>query len=83
MTITVELTTQQILQAIRQLPLEERLSLLQTLIRDDKDELDRRFDNALAAVHSANQGLDEDTVMVELTRVVHDVRAERYATSGS
>lgn len=82
MTITVELTIQQILQAIRQLSLEDRLVLLQTLIREDKDEVNRRFDIALAAVHEANRGLDEDEVMTQLNQIVHEVRANRYAAYG-
>jgi|GEM_PF-4594120 hypothetical protein len=79
MIVTIELTSDQLLKAIRQLPFEERLALLQTLLREDKAEISRRFDRALADVHEANRGLDEDAVIAEVNEIVHQVRAERYA----
>jgi len=77
MTITVELTVEQLLSAIHQLPFEERIKLLQTLIQEDKEEINRRFDNALANVHAANSGLNEEDVMAEVNAIVHQVRTER------
>lgn len=81
MTITVELTVEQLLRAIRQLPFEERLSLLQTLLQEDKAEITRRFDRALAEVQRANPARNEDEVMAEVNAIVHQVRAERYAAN--
>lgn len=79
MTLTVELSVEQLLGAIRQLSFEERLLLLKTLIQEDKNEINRRFDAALVDVHTANNGLNEDDVMAEINEIVHQVRAERYA----
>jgi hypothetical protein len=78
-TITLELTFDQLLKAIRRLPREDRIKLAQTVLQDDIEEINRRFDEALRAIEEANPGVTEDEVMADAVAAVHEYRAERAA----
>lgn len=76
-TINFEVTLDQLMHAIRRLSPDERHELVQTLLKDERDEITRRFDDALSTSRSANPETDEDALMEEINQVVHQVRAER------
>lgn len=78
-TIKQQLTLEQLIAAIRQLPLEQKMKLRKIFEEETFAELERRFDEALAEIRAANPGLDEDEVMEEVNQEVHEIRAERLA----
>ncbi len=78
-TIKQQFTLEQLIAAIRQLPLEQKMKLRQIFEEETFAEVERRFDEALRASRAANPGIDEDALMEEINEVVHEVRAERLA----
>jgi len=80
-TVTLHLTVDQLLEAIRQLPFEEKLRLRALLSDDVRERMNQRLDEALQAIREANPGVTEDEVMADVNRVVHEIRAEKFAES--
>ncbi|MBI5650732.1 MAG: hypothetical protein HZC40_09860 [Chloroflexi bacterium] len=80
-TVTLHLTVDQLLEAIRQLPFEEKLRLRALLSDDVRERMNQRLDEALQAIREANPGVTEDEVMADVNRVVHEIRAEKFAPS--
>ncbi len=78
-TIKQQFTLEQLIAAIRQLSLEDKMKLRKVFDEETLAELGRRFDEALAEIRAANPGLNEDEVMEEVNQVVHEIRAERLA----
>ncbi len=76
-TIKFEVTLDQLINAIRRLSPEERRELVQTILKDERDDITRQFDEALAVSRTANPETNEDAIMEEINQVVHEVRAER------
>jgi len=73
-------TFDQIARAIRQLPRQQKLELWQML---DSEligrDIEREFDQSLAAIWSANRGITEDEVMADALLAVREYRAEEAA----
>ncbi|MBI4790619.1 MAG: hypothetical protein HY782_26620 [Chloroflexi bacterium] len=84
--VSIELTFEQLLAAIRKLPHEQKTKLWQTL-HDELNHADARrqareqFAQAVEAIRAANEGVTEDEVMADATAAVKEVRAERRARS--
>ncbi len=78
-TIKQQFTLEQLIAAIRQLSLEDKMKLRKVFDEETLAELGRRFDEALAEIRATNPGLNEDEVMEEVNQVVHEIRAERLA----
>ena len=69
-------TFDQITRAIRQLPRQQKLELWQML---DSEligrDIEREFDQSLAAIWSANRGVTEDAIMADALLAVREYRA--------
>jgi hypothetical protein len=69
-------TFDQITRAIRQLPRQQKLELWQML---DSEligrDIEREFDQSLAAIWSANRGVTEDEIMADALLAVREYRA--------
>ena len=68
-------TFDQVARAIRQLPRQQKLELWQML---DSEligrDIEREFDQSLAAIWSANQGVTEDEVMADALLAIREYR---------
>ena len=73
------LTVEQLIEAVRQLPFEDRIRIRKVIDENSREEIERCFDEALRASRAANPEIDEDVLMEEINQVVHEVRAERLA----
>jgi hypothetical protein len=84
-TVNVQLTFQQLLAAIRQLPYKQKLALWRLLDAEMKgdDEILREFDQALETIRAANRGVTEDEVMADVERALREVRAAPPTALGS
>lgn len=73
-------TFDQIARAIRQLPRQQKLELWQML---DSEligrDIEREFDQSLAAIWSANRGVTEDEIMADALLAVREYRATETA----
>jgi hypothetical protein len=78
-TINIELTFDQLREAVRKLPKEERNKLLRELEDLDLNEIRRRAGEALEEIWRANEGFTEDEVMADVDAALTEVRAERAA----
>lgn len=76
-TVHVELTFNQLVAAIRQLPHDQKVALWRLLDAELKsdDEILREFDAALKAIRAANRGVTEDEVMADIEQALREVRA--------
>ena len=80
--VSIELTFDQLLAAIRKLPHEQKAKLWQTLDNElNRSEIRRRAMEAVEAIRAANEGVTEDEVMADATAAVKEVRAERRVRS--
>ncbi|MBI3913693.1 MAG: hypothetical protein HY327_05845 [Chloroflexi bacterium] len=77
--VSLRLSVEQLIEAIRQLPFEERIKIRKVIDENSREEIERRFDEALRASRAANLEIDEDVLMEEINQAVHEVRAERLA----
>ncbi len=77
--VSLRLSVEQLIEAIRQLPFEERIKIRKVIDENSREEIERRFDETLRVSRAANPELDEDVLMEEINQVVHEVRAERLA----
>jgi hypothetical protein len=78
--ITLELTWEQLLSAIRRLPPERKLELWRILASEiDRAGIHRRFTEAVTAIRAANAGISEDEVSADVAQAVAEVRATRHA----
>lgn len=79
-TLNVDLTFEQLLKAIRELPLEQQDKLWAELESElDHDEIRRRARDAVEAIWTANEGFTEDEVMADIETALREVRAERVS----
>lgn len=77
--VMVELSFEQITQAVQQLPPEEKRALwrmLDPLI--DRATIQRQFSEALATIHAAHAPLSETEAQADVTAALQEVRAERH-----
>jgi hypothetical protein len=82
-TVTIKLTLDQVLAAVEQLSLEQKIMLRDRLNAElNREQVERQFDEALRAIRAANVGFGEDEVLADVNQAVHEVRAERREASG-
>jgi len=82
--VTVELSWEQLLAAIRGLSPQEKLALWRALDHQiDRGALRKRFDEAVAAIRTAHPGVKEDEVLADVAEAVREVRAAHRSSSGS
>ncbi len=77
-TVTLELTLDQLIQAIDRLSAVDRLKVASAILKDYRAEINKRFDESLTTVHGAYPDLNEDEVMEEINQSVHKIRSEHY-----
>ncbi len=72
-TVPVELTLDQIIAAVKQLPLKEKVRLKKQLEAD----LDQRLGKLLTELWDENREYSEEEVAADVARAIEEVRAER------
>ncbi len=77
--ITVELTLDQVLTAVRRLPLADKVYLKKSLEAD----LDQRLDNLLTGLWADNKEYSEEEVAADVAQAIAQFRATRKAEGGS
>lgn len=71
------LTFDQLAQEIRQLPRKQKLALWQMLDAElIGRNIEREFDQSLAAIWAANRGVNEDDVMADALLAIREYRSE-------
>lgn len=80
--VTVELSFEQLLSAIRRLPFEQKRRLWQTLTAELTPQITREFDAALQASWAAHREFGEDEVMADALQAVAEARAARRTAGG-
>jgi len=79
-TVTVRLSFEQLLAAVRQLPRKQKVALWQLLDAElNREEIFREFAEALEDIRAANEGVTEDEVMADVEVAIREVRAARRA----
>jgi len=74
-TVHVDLSLDQLKQALRQLPAQEKIAVWRMLDSDlDRDAIARRFTSALISVRKTYSHLSEDEVMADSVKATHAVR---------
>lgn len=74
-TVRVDLSFDQIKQALRRLPATEKAALWRFLDEDlDRAAIARRFASTVNAIRKANANLGEDEVMADAVRTTREVR---------
>ena len=80
-TVRVDLSFDQIKQALRQLPPHEKLDLWRQLDSElDRQAIGRRFDAALKAIRQAYSNNSEEDVMADALKATHEVRTKSQHT---
>lgn len=74
-TVRIDLSLEQLKEALRRLPPKEKLDLWRQLDADiDRQAIARRFDAALKAIRKAYSHLDEEEVMKDALKATHEAR---------
>ena len=71
-TVTVDLTVEQIVAAVRRLPLQEKATLKKAL----EAELDDRLGQLLAELWAENRSYSEEEVMADVAKAIAEARAK-------
>ena len=84
-TIRVDLSYDQLKQALRKLPAQEKLDLWRQLDAElDRPAIARRFDAALKAIRQTYSQVSEEEVMADALKATHEARAKyRHAENRS
>lgn len=83
-TVTIELTLEQLLSAIRRLPWEQKKIIWKALSDElSHAEVHQQFNAALHTSWAAHKGISEDEVMADALQAVAEVRAARSAARNS
>ncbi len=77
-TLTLELTLDQLIQAIDRLSAADRLRVAGAILKDYRSDINKRFGESLTSVHAAYPNLNEDKVMEEINQLVHEIRSEHH-----
>ena len=76
-TVRVDLSYDQLKQALRKLPAQEKLDLWRQLDADiDRPAIARRFDAALKAIRQTYSQISEEEVMTDALKATHETRAK-------
>jgi hypothetical protein len=82
--VSVDLSLDQIKQALRRLPAQEKVALWRLLDKDlDRSAIARRFAASVQAIRKAYAHVDEDEVMKDAVKATRQVRKARHAKSRS
>ena len=74
-TVRIDLSLEQLKEALRRLPPKEKLDLWRQLDADiDRQAIARRFDAALKATRKAYSQVDEEEVMKDALKATHEAR---------
>lgn len=83
-TVSVDLSLDQIKQALRRLPSQEKIALWRLLDKDlDRSAIARQFTSSVNAIRKAYSRISEDEVMKDAVKATRQVRKARHAKSRS
>ncbi len=78
--VSIQLSLEQLADALRPLPMGDKLMLWRLLDADiDRAVIGQRFVEAVQAIRAAHPDVDEDEVMAEVLQATHEVRAAYHA----
>jgi hypothetical protein len=82
--VRVDLSFDQLKQALRRLPAQEKIDLWRMLDADlDRPAIARRFDVAVKSIRKAYAHVSEDEVMTDALHATHAARKARHAKNRS
>ena len=74
-TVRVDLSFDQIQQALRRLPPQQKIALWRLLDKElDRSAIARKFETTIKAIRKAYVHISEDEVMADAVKVTHAVR---------
>jgi hypothetical protein len=83
-TISLNVSMEQIKQAMRQLPPQEKMALWRMLDEEvDRESIARRFSTAVKEIRATYAAVSEDEVMADAVKATRQVRKARHAQSRS
>jgi hypothetical protein len=83
-TIRVDLSVDQLKQALRRLPPQEKVAIWRMLDSEiDRTAIARRFDAALKSIRSQYSQVSEDEIMADALQATHQARKAKYAKNRS
>jgi hypothetical protein len=83
-TIRVNVSFDQIKQALRELPPQEKITLWRLLDADlDRSAIARKFSSTISAIRKTYAHLSEDEVMADALKATREVRKARHGKSRS
>ena len=83
-TVSVDLSLEQISNALRQLPAQEKIALWRLLDKDlDRPAIARRFAATVTSIRKAYAHFSEDEVMVDAVKATRQIRKARHVKSRS
>ena len=83
-TVRVDLSLEQIKQALRRLPAQEKVILWRMLDADlDRPAIARRFDSAVRSIRKTYAHIAEDEVMTDAVKSTREARKTRHAKNRS
>jgi len=82
--VRVDLSFDQLKQALRKLPAREKIAIWRMLDADlDRPAIARRFDSAIKSIRKAYAHLSEDEVMADALQATHEARKTKHAKNRS
>ncbi len=76
--VNIELTFDQLLAAVRQLPRAQKSKIWRALDAElNREEINREFAQTLEEIWAANEGVSEDEVMADINTAIREVRVEK------
>ena len=82
--IRVDLSLDQIKQALRKLPAQEKIAIWRMLDADlDRPAIARRFDASVKSIRKAYVNVSEEEVMADAVKAAHEARKTRNAKNRS
>ena len=83
-TVPVELSVDQLKQALRKLPAKEKVAIWRMLDSEiDRTAITKKFDSAVKSIREQYYAVDEEEVIAEINRAVHETRKAKYGTNRS
>jgi predicted nucleic acid-binding Zn-ribbon protein len=85
-TVPVELSIDQLKQALRKLPAKEKVAIWRMLDSEiDRTAITKKFDSAVKSIREQYYAVDEEEeeVIAEINRAVHETRKAKYGTNRS
>lgn len=83
-TVPVELSVDQLKQALRKLPAKEKVAIWRMLDSEiDRTAIAKKFDSAVKSIREQYRAADEEEVVAEINRAVHETRKAKYGKNRS